>query len=64
MIVTTAPNVVLSTRLSEKSDHHKTTHNGTRLLHYPEYPQQNQQSNIQELHRDSMHCIQKSLWLC
>jgi len=64
MTVATAPNVMLPTRISQKSDHHKTTHNGNHLLYYPEHPQQNQQSNIQELHRDSMHCTKKNMWLC
>jgi len=50
MTVATAPNFMLPTRISQKSDHHETTHNGNRLLYYPEHPQQNQQSNIQELH--------------
>jgi hypothetical protein len=64
MTVTTAPNVMVSTHPSQKSDHHKTTYNGIRLFHYSEHPQQNQQSNIQKLHQDSMHCTQKILWLC
>jgi len=46
MTVTTAPNVMLLMHLSQKSDHHKTTHNGIHLFHYPEHPQHNQQSNI------------------
>jgi hypothetical protein len=43
---------MLSTHLSQRSDHHKTTHNDNHLIHYPEHSQQHQQSDIQALNED------------
>jgi hypothetical protein len=52
---------MLSTHLSQKSDHHTTSHNGSHLVNYSEHTQQHQQSDIQALHEDSIHCTQKNL---